>query len=402
MMRIAGIVSLLLASLTLATCRSSPPPPPASANEIADYFLNPSEAKFTDLSTRPADPAALNAALRALRKPAMRGMQHEWLNDSAGALYLVGFRTPDSVARDTSYPLIIYLHGGIGSTRSDKGDSAFLMLAALADTFKLFLASPSGNRFTPWWSPNGLSRILQTVRFMTLRYPVNPRKIFLAGVSDGATGCFAAANSVPAPFAGFIAVSGFGGMLPQLGMELSPVNLRQRPIYDVNAGLDHIYPFDSVKGFVNQLAAQGIPITFKAYPNEKHGFDYRMKEMGTLAGFVRSWSKPAPRTVVWNFVPGVPNLPDNILDYTLSSENASVNSFWQKDTLVAKAQGVSSMDILFPQQIGEKVECRIIGDKKKEMTLKPVKIDWPNSLKLMLRSCFPEVKGGWFYSLKIQ
>ena len=219
-----------------------PAGPPCTATEVCDYFVNPTPARYAALGSCSAPAAGtLDGAIRSMRSQSAAGdMLGEWLTDSAQQPYRVGFSTPRRVAADTTYPLIIYLHGGTGSERNDKGDSAFTMLKDLADTFRLFLASPSANRYTPWWSPAGLSRVLQTLRFMTLHYPVNPDKVFLAGVSDGATGCYAAANTIPGPFAGFIAISGFGGMLPQVGMELVPGNLMQRPIYNVNAGLDRI------------------------------------------------------------------------------------------------------------------------------------------------------------------
>jgi pimeloyl-ACP methyl ester carboxylesterase len=392
----------LLGALLFAACHS-PPQPSCTASEITDYFINPSEAKYSALASRPADTAGLNAAFRALRKPGGPGMQREWMTDSAGVPYLLGYQTPDSITPDTTYPLVIYLHGGIGSERNDKGDSAYLMLAPLADTFKLFLASPSGNRYTPWWSPNGLARILQTLRFMTLRYPINPRKVFLAGVSDGATGCFAAANTVAAPFAGFIAVSGFGGMLQQMGMELSAGNLRERPIYNVNAGLDRIYPIAQVQSFVRALQDQGVPITLKVYPDEQHGFDYRAKEMGTLAGLLRAWSKPESPLLAWTFTPGCPNLPDNIFDWTPASENPGINSFWRNDTLMVQSHGLAAISAVFSQAVpAAKIPCRLVGDNGRNMLLSPSKLDWPHSLKLMLQRCFPGFGGGYFYSIKLQ
>jgi acetyl esterase/lipase len=369
---------------------------PLSADEAGDYFVNPSAAKYAAIALRSLDSVQLNAAFRSFRSRADTGTIRLWLTDSAGLRYRLGCTTPRDMGRDTVYPLIIYLHGGIGTERTDKGDSAFMMLAALADTFKLFLASPSANRFAPWWSPLGLSRILQTMRFMTLHYPVNPCKVFLAGVSDGATGCYAAANTIPAPFAGFIAVSGFGGMLPMLGMQLIPANLMQRPIYNVNAGLDHIYPVENVKEFIRLLQEQGVGITSKIYPDEKHGFDYRGKEMAALAELIRTWSRPAFNGLSWAFVPGCPNLPDNLLNWTLSADEASINAFWRHDTLIIKEQGIEKLTAAFSTvPAGKKIPCRILSDDEKPYvrTFAPIKLRWPQNLQFMAKRCFPEITG---------
>jgi acetyl esterase/lipase len=377
---------------------------PASAEEVEDYFVNPSPAKYAALAATTCDTAGLTAAFRAIRSRADTGTVRRWLTDSAGFQYRLGYTTPRDYAPDSAYPLIIYLHGGIGTERNDKGDSAFLMLAALADTFRLFLASPSANRFTPWWSPLGLSRILQTLRFMTLRYPVNPRKVFLAGVSDGATGCYAAANTICAPFAGFTAVSGFGGMLPMLGMQLAPGNLMQRPIYNVNAGLDHIYPVENVKEFVRLLQEQGVGITSKIYPYEKHGFDYRGKEMGALANLIRTWSRPAMAGLSWTFIPsGFPNLPANCCDWTLAADDASVNAFWRRDTLVIRGEGLQTFTASFPDiPSGKKITCRILSGEEKShvRTFAPIKLRWPQSLRFMVKRCFPGFGKEYFYNIK--
>lgn len=273
------------------------------------------------------------------------------LIDSSNVSFTLGWKTPQAIRRDTLYPLIIYLHGGIGSTLTTKGEKAYEMLLPLADTFSLFLASPSGNRYAPWWSAAGLYRIMQTLRYMALHYPINPDKVFLAGVSDGATGCYAVANTMCGPFAGFIAVSGFGGMLPQVGMRLYPFNLMQRPIYNVNAGKDRIYSIDEVNRFLGWLINNGVSVERKEYPDEQHGFDYRQKEFGTIATLIRTWSKPKDkRSLSWIFSPDIPNSPDNIISWKLSKKPSipQVNAFWRNDTLQIKSQDIAELLICIP------------------------------------------------------
>jgi acetyl esterase/lipase len=390
--------------LALIECRK-PAGPACTVKEAGDYFVNPTPAVYAALGARSAPlSGAFPQQVRSLVSlPDSGAILKEWLRDSAGQPYCAGYCTPEHGAADTSYPLIIYLHGGIGTERNDKGDSAFLMLKDLADTFRLFLASPSANRYAPWWSPQGVSRILQTLRFMTLHFPVDPDKVFLAGVSDGATGCYAAANTIPGPFAGFIAVSGFGGMLPQVGMRLEPGNLMLRPVYNVNAGLDRLYPIDAVKAFVAGLQAQGVPITAAWYDNEQHGFDYRAKEMGTLATLIRTWSKPKQGAISWNFVPGFPNLPDNILAWNVSAINASASGFRRNDTLFLRTQGLSSLTLAFPAGLfASTINCRLLADSDNVRTIKlsPVNIGWPEQMQIMMHRCFPATQGTVVYNVK--
>ena len=376
--------------------------PAAAESEVLDYFVNPSPQARQKLAAEKGDSATITAAFRSARTAFAAGMQKAWLTDTAGNSWCLGYETPAAPAPDTSYPLVIYLHGGIGSARNDKGDSAFRMLIALTDTFKLFLASPSGNRYTPWWSPGGLYRIMQTLRFMSLHYPINPDKVFLAGVSDGATGCYGAANTIPAPFAGFIAVSGFGGMLPMVGMPIEPGNLRGRPIYNVNAGHDRIYPIENVTEFVKTLQDQEVPVISRVYPDELHGFDYRANEMGTIAGFLRTWSRPAPRRISWTFVDGFPNCPDAILDYSAASREAELTAFWSRDSLSLRWKGLDAVTLHLPASVSSpKMVCTLLSRDGKTRTCTAAKLTWLESLDLMVREGFPGFRQENVFRIKL-
>jgi pimeloyl-ACP methyl ester carboxylesterase len=390
---------IILPSMLLVLCGHATPIP-CNSQAVIDYYLSPTPSGFEGFHACAADSAVLNKALREPRQNPVTGDIRVRLTDSTGTVYGLGLRTPAAIRMDTAYPLIIYLHGGTGSERNDKGDSAFLMLEALADTFSLFLASPSANRFAPWWSPAGLLRILQTLRYMTLHYPINPDKVFLAGVSDGATGCYAAANTINAPFAGFIAVSGFGGMLPAVGMNLVPANLMLRPIYNVNAGRDRIYPIDLVKRFIADLKLQGVGIIEKVYDEEEHGFDYRAREMGTLANFIRTWSRPESPHCAWTFVQGFPNLPDHIVGWNYSGGEAFIRAWWRHDTLIIRSEGLTSFTAAFAATpLREKITCLFPAQRNRTRKIAAAKSSWPFELLLMQNRCVPEYAPARFYTI---
>lgn len=201
--------------------------------------------------------------------------------------WILGIDTTINTSANQKMPLIVYLHGGIGSNRTDKGSNAYEMLQFLnRDSKKPFLlASPSGNRDAPWWSEEGIERVFTTVRYMCVHYNIDRERIYLAGVSDGGTGVFAIANQPEHPFAAFAAISGFGGMLPRLGISLRTTKLAQHPIYMINAGKDHLYPMPYVQQFAQWLQQQGVPLQTAYYPNEKHGFSYRERELKKLVHF---------------------------------------------------------------------------------------------------------------------
>ena len=236
---------------------------------------------------------------------------------------------------------------------------------------------------------------------MSLRYPINPDKVFLAGVSDGATGCYAAANTIPASFAGFIAVSGFGGMLPMVGMPLVPGNLRGRPIYNVNAGRDRIYPIENVNEFILALQDQGVPVLSKVYPDELHGFDYREKEMGILANLVRTWSRPLPRRFSWTFIDGFPNCPDNILECRTASPDAELTAFWSHDTLSFRWKDIDEVTLHLPEgTASQKLLYTLLSEEGKMTACSAAKLTWLESLDLMVRIGFPDFPRENVYRIK--
>ncbi|MGM0444492.1 MAG: hypothetical protein ACQEQV_09915, partial [Fibrobacterota bacterium] len=130
--------------------------------------------------------------------------------------WCLGVHTPPNYSPEKKYPLIVYLHGGIQTQRSCKGDTAHTMMRFLYDSLPLFAASPSGNHRALWWEPEGIRRILYTVRRMRLAYPVDTSRIILCGVSDGGTAVFSLASLHNHPFSHFISVSGYPPLLNEL------------------------------------------------------------------------------------------------------------------------------------------------------------------------------------------
>lgn len=398
----AGIAAAVWLSAP-SSCTPSLSPPSDVASVFARWFVGQNPRTLdtllaVDFSCVEWDSVAATARRHSLPS----GPQQVVLRDSSSKPFTVGYLPPPSLHTDSLYPLVIYLHGGIGTTRTDKGAKAYSMVRPLADTFDLFLASPSGNRHAPWWSALGLSRILQTVRYLSLHYPIDPDKVFLVGVSDGATGCYAAANTIPGPFAGFVAVSGFGGLLPQLGMPLVPTNLMQRPIYNINAGRDRLYSLEHVKGFLDRLTQAGVNVKRKFYPDEKHGFDYREREFGTIAGLIRRWSRPRRNGISWTRVPGYPNRADNLPLIQPQPEQtppATIKGYWRDDTLVVRTHGVAEAVVHFPTSPPAQALVSLNDSP-------PQKLGAPQDpiylmFRYMTNRCFPIMDCGSLYQLPI-
>jgi predicted peptidase len=202
-------------------------------------------------------------------------------------LWDIGFILPKKMSTSPQ-PLIVYLHGGIGTSRTDKGDYADTMYSFIQDSFPVILASPSGNRNAPWWSQAGLARIFGTVQVMKQLFNIDSSRIFLAGVSDGATALFAVASQENHPFAGFIGASAYPLMYNnQLDFDL----LKTTPFFMYISGKDRLYPTEPVINYYDLMKSKGIHIDYKLYENEEHGFDYKLNEREFIISLLSKWSK---------------------------------------------------------------------------------------------------------------
>ena len=374
----------------LSSCQN--PLPENIDSTFADWFINPGTEKKKLLLSYKLSGKVLDSLSTTIRSREIKtGKFSCTLFDQDGTEHRLGFATPGIIADNTLYPLIVYLHGGIGTKGNDKGESAYEMFRFLADTIDIFLASPSGNRTAPWWSRTGLERILRTVRYMTLHFPIDPNRIFLAGVSDGATSCYAAANAIPGPFAGFIAISGYGGMLNRLGIQLHPSNLMQRPIYNINAGKDRLYNPQAVKQFLDWLEQNGVFVKQKFYPDEEHGFEYREKETATLAEIINTWNRPHRETVAWTIVKEVSNYADNLLQWETcgNEKNHRITAYWQKDTLNVKTDGICSFTMISDRKVNGKLFYKT--SKQEAGPLEPVTLTTSLYLDLMQNMCYPGI-----------
>lgn len=199
----------------------------------------------------------------------------------------IGFILPKKES-DKPLPLIVYLHGGVGTSRTDKGDFADTMYSFIQDSFPVILASPSGNRAAPWWGQAGMARIFSTVTVMKQLFNIDTTKIFLAGVSDGATAIFAVASQDSYPFAGFIGASAYP-LLFQNQLDIS--RFKETPFFMYISGKDRLYPTKPVIDFYDNMKRNGIDIDYKLYKDAEHGFDYKLNERGFIISLLKKWSR---------------------------------------------------------------------------------------------------------------
>lgn len=353
--RCSKYVTPLLLTLLFSCSRKIPSDIEES---LTDFFIYKNRESERRVASVLRDINELDSLLNLIKLKSKTDSSNVILKDYKNRDFTLGFNPPKSFNNSKKYPLIIYLHGGIGTTRTDKGLEAWKMFQFLQKDINIFIASPSANRECPWWDPEGLNRILISLRYMTLNYPIDPDKIFLAGVSDGGTACYAAADQIGEVFAGFFAISGMGLALRNFGINLHPQNLMQRNIYNINAGKDRLYPLEYVQRFITSLEDAGVEIKTKYYKRELHGFDYKEKERNTLLKLISKWHRQKNQSTNHVFSANQAFYNHRVANISFLKDNSSepfINMYMLNDTVNFRSAGISSADIFIEQKENKKL-----------------------------------------------
>lgn len=170
-------------------------------------------------------------------------------------------------------PLIVFLHGDWQDGTDNESQlagygngSMELIDAAIDGGVPLVYAAPQTTG--AYWPPD---RIAAVVRDALARWPIDPRRVILTGISDGGTGVWDALKSWPQCFAAGVPMS---GMTELAG--LAPI--RDVPQWIFHGDKDNDTDIETGYGgamvgsraVVRALRAMGGAPRYTEYPNEQH------------------------------------------------------------------------------------------------------------------------------------
>ncbi len=161
---------------------------------------------------------------------------------------------PESLPEGKSLPLVVVLHG-MGST----GDQIVQRWAQrLQHRFAVVCPSyPAG----AWWAQNAEKLVLHLIRETRAGYPIDPNRVFLAGLSNGAIGAYLIGMFYPDRFAGIVPIA--GAITPRYMHFL--VNLRNTPIYLIQGVYDPIFPIPLSRRVNQILTDMNYSITYREH-----------------------------------------------------------------------------------------------------------------------------------------
>ena len=175
--------------------------------------------------------------------------------------------------REEKLPLVVFLHGDWQDGSNNEAQlagygngSLELVDTAIRGSVPLVYVAPQVDK--PYWPPK---RVAAVIRDVLARFPVDPRRIYLTGISDGGTGVWDALKTWPACFAAGVPMS---GMTEIAGL----ASIRDVPEWIFHGAKDN--DTDVEKGYngamvgsravVRALRAMGATPRYTEYPNEMH------------------------------------------------------------------------------------------------------------------------------------
>ncbi len=196
---------------------------------------------------------------------------------------------PENYSPAREWPLIVALHGASGT-----GDEYLWTWLRLAKTHGYLVLAPKSTDIT--WSilePHlDIASVTGAIDRVCDEYKIARGRVYLTGLSDGATFSYLLAFLAPEYFAGVAPIAG------ELSQVAEPL-LRRRegrevPLLVVHGAHDHIFPIETVRSTSGLLTHLEYDIRFDELPDWGHAYPYRINRERVLPWFEALAARPHP------------------------------------------------------------------------------------------------------------
>ncbi len=264
-----NLLSAFLILLLGSACAGTP----ATENTPIAYDPGPDIERFLDTAD-PAEETKILAQLKEskvshdsikayLRKSAVgsHGLSGLFLGvpvKHMGKELTYSLYVPESAQAGQPLPMIVILHGMGG-----RGDLTLQnWRKRLNDEFIILAPSyPMG----AWWTLSAEELVLQLIRETKMRVPVDPNRIFLAGLSNGAMGTYMIGAFYPDYFAGIIPIA---GAISEPHYLHFLINLTNTPLYSIQGKHDPIFPIRFSHRINKILTDMKYPLTYREHTEQ--------------------------------------------------------------------------------------------------------------------------------------
>jgi predicted peptidase len=182
-------------------------------------------------------------------------------SSSAGKLHYLSYEPPGW--GEELRPLVLFLHGAAqrGDDLEQVASVGIPLEIERGHNYPFVAISPQCPPDTSWDSfTSALSELLDEV---IPKYKIDPRRVYLTGISMGGFGAWKLAASEPHRFAALVAICGGGN-------PAAAQALRALPTWAFHGQNDPVVPASKTQEMVQALEAVGAPIKVTIYPGAGH------------------------------------------------------------------------------------------------------------------------------------
>lgn len=209
-------------------------------------------------------------------------------HDAPGSRGGFSFYVPESYDGTRAWPLVVALHGGSGQGR----DFKWTWLRE-ARSRQFLLLAPTARGAT--WSFNGPDvdavALRSMLAFVRERWKVDPNRVLLSGLSDGATYSLVAGLQADMPFTALAPVSGV--LHPANFANGNMDRVRGKRIYLVHGALDWMFPVDIARMARDELLEAGADLVYREIADLSHTYP-REENPSILEWFDPGLAVPQP------------------------------------------------------------------------------------------------------------
>jgi hypothetical protein len=256
-----------------------------------------------------ASGVSFDEALRRLRAgrsypPQSSGLLRLTNKTPDGVEHPYAVTIPDGYDPSKRYPVRIQLHGGVMNRRTGVPPQNAGGIGALASDEPEIYLVPFAWDAAPWWSEDQLRNLRVALDAVKRRFNVDENRVVLSGVSDGGTGAYYVSMRDTTPYASFLPLNGYWGVLAVHDLDvdgpLFPGNMRNKPFFIVNGERDPLYPTDLVEPAIAHYRKMGLTFEYHPQAGAGHNTQWWPQVKGQFASFVAAHPRRAlPDTVTW-------------------------------------------------------------------------------------------------------
>jgi pimeloyl-ACP methyl ester carboxylesterase len=186
---------------------------------------------------------------------------------------------------DEQLGAIVFLHGNGGNTRINAW-----AWRRCADERRFAIIAPTHG--FGFWGPESVATVKAAVTDAMARLPINPGRVYLAGVSDGGNGVTRAGLDDSKRYRGLIYISPTL-RIDEVGSPEFSKWWKGKPVLVLQGDRDVNVRKADVDPAVERMREAGIDVTYRVFPGEDH-FLFFGRRGGVFAA-VAEWMKPRDR-----------------------------------------------------------------------------------------------------------